>query len=295
VLTTDGTADSVRVELSPAERATGSVVARRGGDPISGAEIVVYTDYGVRHALTNGAGSFLLSGLAPGTAHLLVRAVGYATLANTLIVPDSDGRHDCPVPPIELEAEGVVEGIVVDAEGLPVAGARVAQDHAPTWLVAGGRTADFALSDAKGNFTVHQLPEGLVTLEAYGPDVGRGRADGVRVLAGRTTSGVIISLAEIESSAPARDSLANGSVAVTLGETGTPVAVVVVSVVEGSEAERAGLAPGDELLAVNGALVATMEEGRTRLSGPVSEDVVVRLRRGDQTLSLRVPREPVHR
>ena len=88
---------------------------------------------------------------------------------------------------------------------------------------------------------------------------------------------------------------ATGSVAVTLGETGAPTEVVVVSVVEGSEAERAGLAPGDVLLDVDGTPTPTMAEARARLSGPLSEDVVVHVRRAGATLALRASREAVRR
>jgi S1-C subfamily serine protease len=166
----------------------------------------------------------------------------------------------------------------------------------PTWLVVGANPQGVALTDAKGRFTLRELPEGNVALEAYAPDRGRARVQGVRVTAARTTVNVRLVLGGSTSErAPAPESMATGSVAVTLGETGEPVEVVIVSLVEGSEAERAGLAPGDVLLAVDGASVATMDEARTRLSGPLADDVVVRVRRGEQTLSLRVAREAVRR
>jgi C-terminal processing protease CtpA/Prc len=87
----------------------------------------------------------------------------------------------------------------------------------------------------------------------------------------------------------------SGNVAVTLGETDAPVEVVVVHVVEGSEAERAGLAPGDVILTVDGAHVASMKEARARLEGPIADDVLLGVRRGGQTLTLRVTRESVRR
>jgi S1-C subfamily serine protease len=131
---------------------------------------------------------------------------------------------------------------------------------------------------------------------AYAPDVGRARVADVRVLSGRTTDGVKIVLARGEG--VAAEPLATGGVAVTLGETpaGLEAAeVVVAAVAEGSEAERAGLAPGDRLLEVGGARVASVTDARSRLSGPVHDDVLVKLRRGERTLLLRVPREQVRR
>ena len=88
---------------------------------------------------------------------------------------------------------------------------------------------------------------------------------------------------------------ATGSLAVTLGETGAPVDVVIVSVVEGSEAERAGLAPGDIVVSVDGSPVHSIEETRTKLSGPITADVVLRVKRGDRTTAVRVAREAVRR
>jgi hypothetical protein len=296
IVTTDGSGESLRVELSPAETATGEVVASRGRDPIPGAHVTLYTDLGVRRARAGADGTFSLNELAPGPAKLDVRAAGFAPVTHAITIPDSGGRRPFAVPRIELSAEGIVEGEVVDAKGQPVPGARVAKDHVPTWLVVGANPDGIALTDSKGRFTLKQLPEGTVTLEAYAPDVGRARAEGVKVVSARTTVNLRITLTrdageDTASHGPA----ASGSVAVTLGETDEPVEVVVVSVVPGSEAERAGLAPGDVVTAVDGAAVHAMEEARARLSGPVADDVLVGVRRGDRPLTLRVTREAVRR
>jgi C-terminal processing protease CtpA/Prc len=88
---------------------------------------------------------------------------------------------------------------------------------------------------------------------------------------------------------------ASGGIAVTLGETSAPPEVVIVSVVDGSEAERAGVASGDVLLGVDGAPVQTMQDARARLSGPIANDVLLAIRRGDSALTLRVAREAVRR
>lgn len=132
-------------------------------------------------------------------------------------------------------------------------------------------------------------------LEAYAPDVGHGRAEGVRVVSGRTTVGVRLVVGEAGNDVKPGEPSAVGSVAVTLGETSSPSQVVVVSVVDGSEAERAGLAAEDVLLAINDAPVQTIEEARAKLSGPTSDDVVLRVRRAERTLTMRIARERVRR
>jgi C-terminal processing protease CtpA/Prc len=134
----------------------------------------------------------------------------------------------------------------------------------------------------------------VATLEAYAPGLGRARAEGVKVVSGRTTEGVHLVIAPGDDSA-GPDSSSGGGVAITLGETAAPTEVVVVSVVQGSEAERAGIVPGDVVLEVDGAHVDAMGDARAKLSGPLGQDVVVALRRGDRSLTLRVGREPVRR
>ncbi|HEX8795017.1 MAG TPA: carboxypeptidase regulatory-like domain-containing protein [Polyangiaceae bacterium] len=296
VLTTDGSEESLRVALAPAESATGEVVAARGRDAIAGAEVTLYTDLGVRRARTDAAGAFSLGGLAPGSAKLQVRAAGYAPVTRTLAIPDSEGRRAFEIPRVELAEEGAVEGDVVDANGDPVPGARVAQDRVPTWLAVGSTPAGVAVADSRGHFALHELPEGTLTLEAYAPDIGRARVRDVKVVSGRTTDRVRIVLSrDAGDGAASKEPGASGNVAVTLGETDAPVEVVVVHVVEGSEAERVGLAPGDVILAVDGAHVDTMKEARARLEGPVADDVLLSVRRGDQSLTLRVTREATRR
>jgi hypothetical protein len=295
IVTTDGKSDALRVELSPAETATGEVVAARGRDAVAGAEVTLYTDLGVRRARTDAAGAFSLRNLSPGPAKIRVRAAGFAAVAREVAIPDSEGRRPLAIPRIELAAEGVVEGDVVDGNGKAVPGARVARDHVPTWLLVGASPEGVAVTDAKGHFVLAQLPEGTVTLEAYAPDVGRGRAEGIKVTSGRTTIRASITLVREAGEAASKAPAAAGGVAITLGETAEPVAVVVVSVVEGSEAERAGLLPGDVVTSVDGAEVHTMGEARGKLAGPVADDVLVTVRRGDEPLTLRVTREAVRR
>lgn len=293
-VTTDGAQDALRIELDPAERAYGEVFAASGGDAIAGAEVVLYTDLGARRATTDAHGAFTLNELCSGVAALRVRAAGYAPIDRTLTLPDTAGRRPYGVARIEMTTEGIAEGDVVDAHGAPVVGARVARDHVPTWLLVGSSPRDLAVTDAQGHFRLGELPEGAVTLEAYAPDFGRTEAS-VQIVGGRTTDGVHLLFAQgLNDISPVEPS-STGSVAVTLGESGEPAEVVVVSVVEGSEAERSGLAPGDVLLAVDGVSVHTMDEARARLSGPVADDVLMEVQRSGQEVTLRVGREAVRR
>jgi S1-C subfamily serine protease len=130
--------------------------------------------------------------------------------------------------------------------------------------------------------------------------MARSRAvEGVEVRAGRTTDQVKIVL-EGKPEASDREPRGAGSVAVTLGERGRSVLVLMVPA--GSEAEAAGIEPGDVLTSVNGQAVSSIEAARRGLTGPLSEDVVLELQRDDgepgsasESWTLRVRRERVRR
>jgi hypothetical protein len=294
VLTTDTATDTLRVELAPGESATGEVVTASGTEPIPDAEVTVYTDLGARHTRTDARGAFTLTDLAAGPAQLRVRAEHCAPVDQAIAIPNSGGDRPYPLGRVALAGECVVEGNVVDGRGNPVVGARVARDRVPTWLRLGSNPQGLAITDDRGRFRLGELPEGTVTLEAYGPDVGRTRAT-VNLVAGRPNDEVHLTIQSSPDEGSVSELASSASLAVTLGETSSPVEVIVVTVVEGSEAERAGIAPGDVLLTVDGAAVVSLDDARTRLSGPAADDVLVTVRRGDRTLSLRVGREPVRR
>ncbi|HEU4536815.1 MAG TPA: PDZ domain-containing protein, partial [Polyangiaceae bacterium] len=144
--------------------------------------------------------------------------------------------------------------------------------------------------DAEGNFRLDDVPPGDVAIEAYSPSKGRGRDEAVRVRAGRVTSRVVLRLRAGE--VPAEPAAMAG-LALTLGEQwaqGRPE-VHVLLVAQGSEAERAGVRPGDEIEAIDGREPDSLEAARRALSGPEGSDVVVRLRRGGEAVTLRVGRE----
>jgi protocatechuate 3,4-dioxygenase beta subunit len=294
MLTTPETRDLV-FELAPAESVSGEVLSRRR-EPIAGADVTLQSDSAVRHTRTKSDGTFRIDDLSAGPAHVRVRMPGHAPDDRAITIEERGGRRPTDVPRFELVEEGLVEGIVVDGRGEPIPGARVAKDAVPTYLPANAALVGMAVTDGKGRFKLGELAEGTITLEAYAADVGRVRRTDVRVLAGRTTDGVKLVLARGE--AGPKEPIATGGVAITLGETAAglePAEVVVIAVSEGSEAERGGLDNGDTLLEVGGAKVTTITDARARLSGPVHDDVLVKVRRGERELTFRIAREAVRR
>jgi Carboxypeptidase regulatory-like domain/PDZ domain len=277
----------------------GVVTARGGRDRLAGAEVTLFTASGARHLRTDAEGAFRADDLAPGRVRVSVSHPDHAP-AELVRRIDGDKDHAADLGAIDLSPSGQVEGVVVDADDHPVAGARVARDAVPTYLPLGPLPRGIVATDRDGRFTLGGLPEGTVVLEAYAADLGRGAADGVTVRAGRTTSRVKLALPG--GAAATREPPGAGSVAVTLGERGdgSTRTVVVVMVPPGSEAEAAGVEPGDVIASINGRAVGSIEAARRRLTGPLGEDVVLELRRdegqgGPRGSLVRVQREQVRR
>jgi hypothetical protein len=292
--TSDSAATSLDVALVPGETATGLVRSTRG-DPIADAEVTLYTASGARRTRTSADGTFSIVDLGAGGARLAVKAQGYARAGREVTIAANGGRRPTDLDRVELALGGAVEGVVLDARGDPVAGARVAEGVVPTYLAVGHAPSGVAVTDARGHFRLGDLAEGAVTLEAYAADLGRARAE-TRVSPGETTRDVRFTL--VPDATPGHgEPAAAGSLAITLGETSEPREVVVVAVEEGSSAERAGLAPGDAIVSVSGSAVATMTDARARMSGPLGDDVLLSVRRqgSEQATALRVAREPVRR
>lgn len=288
------TATEIRVELSPSESVEGEVrTSRRDG--VLEASVTFYCEDGAHRTRTDKDGVFVVKDVPSGTCRWVVRAPGFAPRSAEVEVAASRGRRATTLPRVVLAEEAIVEGEVLDGRGQPVPLARVAKDSVPIVLVSGAPPPGVAETDARGRFRLAELPDGLLTLEAYAAGRGHVRL-AVRTYAGRTTKNVRLTLLTDKDTKSDLDARGAGGVAITLGETGGPRPDVgIVSVVEGSAAERAGLEPGDLLLEVSGVEVHSIAEARGRLTGPLGDDVVVKLRRGNRVESRRVSREEVRK
>jgi hypothetical protein len=299
------------IVLPEGKHAKGTVTARDGRDWIEGAEVVVYTPAGPKRTQTDGEGAFAFADLAAGRLRITVSKEGYApTEVWAQIGEDATADRPTDVGAIDLQAAGEVTGQVVDENDDPVPGARVARDAVPSYLPLGPLPPGIVVTDREGRFTLGGLPEGNVILEAYTADRGRAQSEPIPVRADRTTSRVKIALPPRDDEK--KDPKGTGSVAITLGDRaeGNTTAVIVVMVAPGSEAEIAGLEPGDRLLEVNGKHARSIEGVRKGLTGPLTEDVLLSILRNPdvptrgakldaapapETLLFRVRRERVRR
>lgn len=293
-LTVDAAERDIGITLGTALEARGVVTARGGRDKLEGADIVVYTKAGARHTSTNERGEFEVADLGQGRIRVVVSHLGHAPVTKVILF-DGDGRRPIELPPIDMKPAGTVEGIVVDSEMRPIVGARVAMDAVPTYLPMGRMPAGIVTTDKHGKFTLTGLPEGKVTLEAYSPDLGRGDLDEVEITAEETTDRVIVVIPEQEYEPP--KITAAGSLAITLAEQNGEV--VILAVPAGSEAEFAGIEPGDIILSIMGQEITSVEQARGLLSGPLGQDITMDVSRlglnGPERVRLRVRRETVRR
>ncbi|MFC1641166.1 carboxypeptidase regulatory-like domain-containing protein [Myxococcota bacterium] len=283
---------AIDLVLKPGVVVTGRITSLRGRRGVGGATVVLGFEGQRRQTTTDEHGMYRVTNVPPGPVGLLVSHPDYADRELTADVQRT-GRHDRPLelPPVDLEEGGSVEGEVVDAEGRPVFGARVAAGSAPAYLPMGAAPRGTTLTDGQGRFRLSRVSPGTVRLEAVSSAAGRGHASDVRVQAGRTTSDVRIQLLpSTESDEPA----GGGNVALTLGERPDRT-VAVVQVPEGSEAERAGIRVGDRVLAIDGERPSSLHRVRAMLAGPTNSDVVLELERSGQRRTVRLTREIVRR
>jgi hypothetical protein len=285
---------ALTLRLSRGALVQGRVTALRGRRGVEGA-LVTLSFQGLRKtATTNGDGEYHIADVALGPVKLNVSHPDFAEGELSTVV-SNPGRRDraFELASIDLEEPGAVDGEVRDERGEPVVGARVAVGRAPSYLPAGALPRGVAVTDANGAFTLQGLPSGATTIDVFSPDRGRGSAR-VEVQSNRTQSGVRVT---VHPSGSEQDPFAPGGVAITLGErgAGTSLEVVIVAVAENSEAERAGVQPGDVVTAVNDAKPSSMHDARARLSGALQSDVVVTVTRGGAVQKMSIMREAVRK
>ncbi len=284
---------TVDLTLWPGLAASGVVETRWG--PVAGAALTLITPTGDRHAQSDEDGAFRFTDLAPTAANLLVVSKGHVPREIGVAIA-GDGRRDVDLGRITLSEGGAVEGEVVDEEGEPVAGARVALGRVPTYLPLGPLPLGVTSTGHDGRFRLEDLPEGDAVIQAYKVGYGRSEVD-VDIRARDTQSRLRIELYE-DPEVDLTDAGSAASLAVTLGESreGGGVAVIFEHVPHGGEAHRAGILAGDRLLSCNGRPIRSLEHARRSLNGPISEDMVLGLGRDpDLRWRVRVNRERLRR
>lgn len=266
-------------------------VTEEGGAPVPAFVVEVRTQRGPLEWLSfaqarfiNAEGRYSFRGLTPGRYLLQVAAAGFVPAERQIEVPERarDVRAD-----LVLARGGRLEGKILSAATrAPIAGARVAVEG------QGGTDAlaplFHAVSGADGTFSMEGVPQKGVTLSVSAP------GHNTRILPGvQPSASAVIELTPTEADAgPKVELVGIGAVLKARGE-----ALVVGEVLPGGGAHAAGLAPGDEILHIDGKPVT--ELGFTgsiqAIRGPEGTQVVLGVRKAGQTpvTDMAVPRKKI--
>jgi len=169
-------AADVRFELEPTARVAGTVVDE-AGEPLAGAEVTVRSQPSVpgsggrlkvgapveRSARSGPDGTFEVVDVPPGEAAVQATADGFVPgRPEEVEVPAGGVVEDLR---LALERGGILEGVVTDAGGEPVAGALVTDGD----VVARG--------DREGHYRLAGVPPGPAEIRAFHPDHLPARAE----------------------------------------------------------------------------------------------------------------------
>ncbi|MFP2924170.1 carboxypeptidase regulatory-like domain-containing protein [Pyxidicoccus sp. 3LG] len=194
------TVRDVRIKLGAAASLSGLVRNKGNGSPIAGATVTVTPgaltfsveeDPTVVARATSGAdGRFDVGTLAPGMYSVTVRAQGFKKLVRGGVSVLDGQRFDLLA---ELDANGRIEGTVVDGAEKPLAGIHVTPEW--RWRNIPFDGALTTVTDAGGAFVLEDLPPGEIYVSARRPGSEMNVRERVKVVAGET-SRVRIQLAE---------------------------------------------------------------------------------------------------
>lgn len=210
-------AENVELVLSPGSVVRGRVVDD-DGEPVANAEVVAnpdasaHTDDSARSVTADASGRFELEAVRDGGWHAVARRPSAAFSEPVSFVVEAP---DVPEVVIVVPRSARIAGRVLDASGVPVAGAVVDLEaggpgEKRSWVPDGASAAD-------GTFAVDGLPPGLVRVRARKDGYARSIEVVVELDASEPTSGVDLVLR------------AGGTIeGVVLAADGTPIPVETV-------------------------------------------------------------------
>jgi hypothetical protein len=277
-------ADDVLLELAPGGAVAGTVRERGTGRPVAPFSVTVRRASGPGRRLppreatvVDPSGRFEVDGLPPGPAILQASAPGRAPSAEIEVqVPEPPGvaRVD-----VELPAGGRLTGRVVErgtGRALPGARVSVEGEDAPAPLLGAWSVS---LAGPDGRFELAGLPARALSLFVAAEGHHGRILSGIQVPDGGAAGPLTVELGAVAEGEDPRVELAGIGAVLERTRSGLRISRLV----PGGGAAEAGLAPGDEILAVEGRPVAEIGfAGAVQaIRGPEDSMVVLTVRRGD--------------
>ncbi|MCA8962853.1 MAG: carboxypeptidase regulatory-like domain-containing protein, partial [Planctomycetes bacterium] len=224
----------VDLELEPCAVVLG-VILGKGGEPVIGAQVEVRRKADAslpfamalsRTATTDVAGSFVLDDVRPGSDCFLV--AWHSEYLETWSEPfDLTAGVTRGGVRLSMRTGGGVDGIVVDEQGVPVAGARVAIDRDGTGVSRIETLECVATTDTAGRFAISGIRSGRVSIRIEKEGYRVGEVPGIELIDGETVTRLELRLL--------RGSFVSGHVHES---DGAPIAGVTVEVIDTSDGMR---------------------------------------------------------
>lgn len=285
-------ATGIRLRLQAGGHLKGRVRDRRTGAPVTLFTVLVDASELRSASVVDPAGRYEIDGLAVGPAVVSVVAPGYAPSSEVRFTVPELGATPATVD-FDLAAGGRLAGVVVErGSGHPIAGAAVEVEGMSASL--GVPVRNETVADAEGRFELGGLGETAVSISASAPD------HHARVVAvppipdGETRGPVTIELTPLAPGEEPRVELAG--IGAMLEKHGDAMQITMVA--PGGGAAEVGLAPGDEVLSIDGAPVKpmTLRDVVALLRGPEGSTVMLVVTRPGApgtTITVNVPRRLV--
>ena len=275
-----------KIALRRAVSAEGRVLAVRGRLPASKAmvEMVSHDGFSVRTRVDE-EGGYILRGLPPGRG--LLRAVHpeYGKASLSVNVKHGLGDRHFELPDLTLRPALTVSGRVESPSGAAIRRAGIASERLSAYGRASRGAGLLAESDEQGRFVVEVEEVDQFYLYAAAPGRSFGFSDALSPAAGRAMDDVLIVLDHEDAISPHHVA----SVLVTIERRAGRF--LLYAVAAESRAHADGLRAEDELLEIDGQTPETVEHARELLSGSMSSEVRLTVKRGKKTLSVATLRE----
>jgi hypothetical protein len=284
------------LELAEGGRLRGCVRDAASGAPVAPFTVLVLERRSAlrlvpqrTRSVIDPAGCYALDDLLPGPAAVVISAPGYAPSQELAVEIAAGG--DGVVADAALDAGGRLIGVVRDDEtGAPIAGARLGVEGTLSGAASTFPVLSEATTGADGTFTLAGLPRRVSVQVAAAGHHAR-ILGGVEIPPGGAAGPVEVRLRPTQPGEEPRVDLAGiGAVLAARGD-----ALAVAQLLAGGGAAEAGLRRGDLVLEVDGRPVVElgMAGAIDAIRGPEGTQVLLRIRRGDTTFELPVPRRLV--